>query len=164
LSGALNTASADSAGAYELAPNIKVKATGKGKNRKPATTKLGAPASLASAVYSASNDSVTLTPRSKLTASKAEELIVNGALLTDTLGRGIDGDDDGVAGSNYIATIAGNRLMTGGIPQARVWRESTAVAAVVDGLLARSELTGLAGAKRDNGRVPLAAQAPVLHE
>ena len=44
---------------------------------------------MASAVYS--NNQVTLTPRVKLTSSKPEELIVNGALITDTLGRGIDG-------------------------------------------------------------------------
>ena len=72
---------ADNASAYELAPVIKVKATGKGKNRKPATTKLGTPVPPASAVYNASNDQVTLTPRGKLTASKPEELIVNGPLV-----------------------------------------------------------------------------------
>jgi hypothetical protein len=43
LSAALNRSAADNAGAYELAPVIKVKATGKGKNRKQATTKLGHP-------------------------------------------------------------------------------------------------------------------------
>ena len=95
FSGALNAGAADNASAYELAPVIKVKASGKGKNRKPATTKLGAPVAPASAVYNASNNSVTLTPRGKLTASKPEELIVNGALVTDTLGREIDGNDDG---------------------------------------------------------------------
>ena len=51
FSGALNAASADNAGAYELAPIIKVKATGKGKNNKPATTKLGPLVPVASAVY-----------------------------------------------------------------------------------------------------------------
>ena len=59
---------------------------------------------------------MTLTPRGKLIASKPEELIVNGALVTDTLGRGIDGNDDGQAGSDYIATISGTRVATGGIP------------------------------------------------
>jgi hypothetical protein len=78
FSGALNAASADNASAYEIAPIIKVKASGKGKNRKPATTKLGAPVHMASAVYS--NDQVMLTPRGKLTASEPEELIVNGSL------------------------------------------------------------------------------------
>ena len=52
---------------------------------------MGSPVTPASAVYNLSNNSVTLTPRGKLTASKPEELIVNGALITDTLGREIDG-------------------------------------------------------------------------
>ena len=49
FSGALNASAADDAGAYQLAPVIKVKASGKGKNRKPATTKLGALVPVASA-------------------------------------------------------------------------------------------------------------------
>jgi hypothetical protein len=50
---------------------------------------------------------VTPTPRGKLTASKPEELIVNGSLVTDTLGREIDGSDDGQPGGDYVATISG---------------------------------------------------------
>jgi hypothetical protein len=44
---------------------------------------------------------VTLTPRGKLTASKPEELIINGSLLTDTLGREVDGNDDGQPGGDF---------------------------------------------------------------
>ena len=66
---------------------------------------------------------MTLTPRGKLTASKPEELIVNGALVTDTLGREIDGDDDGQAGGDYIATISGSRVTAGGLPLARTRRQ-----------------------------------------
>ena len=87
FSGSLNAGTADNAGAYELASVIKVKASGKGKNRKPATIKLGSPVPVASAIYNGSNEQVTLAPRTKLTASKPEELIVNGTLITDTLGR-----------------------------------------------------------------------------
>ena len=47
--------------------------------------------------------------RVKLTASKPEELIVNGTLVTDTLVREIDGADDGHPGTDYIATISGTR-------------------------------------------------------
>ncbi len=61
------------------------------------------------------NPAGRFTSRTKLTASKPEELIVNGTLLTDTLGREIDGADDGQAGSDYIATVSGNRLTTGEI-------------------------------------------------
>ena len=108
FSGALNAAAADNANAYELAPVIKVKATGKGKHKQPATTKLGKPVTPASAVYTASNNQVTLTPRGTLNLTKPEELIVNGALVTDTLGREIDGNDDGQPGGDYIATIKGS--------------------------------------------------------
>ena len=58
-------------------PVIKVKATGKGKHKKPATTKLGKPVALASAVYNGSNHQVTLTPRGTVNLTKPEELIVN---------------------------------------------------------------------------------------
>jgi hypothetical protein len=143
FSGALSAASADNVSAYALAPIIKVKASGKGKNRRPATTKLGTLVSVASAVYNASNNSVTLTPRGKLTASKPEELIVNGSLLTDMVGRDIDGNDDGQPGGDYVAMISGSRVTTGGLPLARTQRQPVRVADVVDHLLARGELAVL---------------------
>ena len=141
FSGALNAASADNVSPFEFAPIIKVKAKGKGKNRKPATTKLGSAVTLASAVYNPSNNSMTLAPRGKLTASKPEELIVNGALLTDMLGREIDGNDDGQPGGDYIATISGTRVSTGGLPLARTQRQTARIADVIDRLLARGRLT-----------------------
>ena len=87
FSGALNAGTADNANAYEFAPVIKVKATGKGKHKKPATTKLGKAVAPAKAVYTASNNQVTLTPRGTLNLTKPEELIVNAVLVTDALGR-----------------------------------------------------------------------------
>ncbi len=167
FSGALNAAAADNAGAYELASIIKVKAAGKGKNRKPAATKLGAPVALASAVYNPSNNSVTLTPRAQLTATKPEELMVSGSLLTDTLGREIDGNDDGQPGGDYIATISGTRVTAGGLPLvrteeggrrteenrlARTWEQAATVPAAIDALLARGELTGLTSMPRARAR------------
>ena len=86
---------------------------------------------------------VTLTPRGKLAASKPDELIANGTLITDTLGREIDGADDGVAGSDYIATITASRVATGGIALARTQRHPATVADVVDHLIARGELSAL---------------------
>jgi hypothetical protein len=156
FSAALNAASADNAGAYQLAPVIKVKASGKGKNRKPATTKVGVPVAPASAVYNPSTNRVTLTPRGTLTASKPEELIVNAALVTDTLGRPIDGNDDGQAGGDYIATISGNRVTAGGLPLARTQRQPASVEDAIDALLERGELAGLRTAHR--------AQREDLHE
>jgi hypothetical protein len=71
-------------------------------------------------------------------------LIDNGALLADTLGREIDGNADGQPGGNFIATISGSRATTGGIPLARLQRQATGVDAVVDHLLARGSLAGVA--------------------
>ena len=81
-------------------------------------------------------------PRGKLALSKPEELIINGALVTDTLGREIDGADDGEAGSDYIAMITGTRVTGGGIPLVRSQRRSATVVDVVDHPLARGELAG----------------------
>jgi hypothetical protein len=41
-------------------------------------------------------------------------LIVNGTLLTDALGRPIDGNDDRQAGGDFIVTISGGRVTAGG--------------------------------------------------
>jgi len=159
FSGALNAVSADSTGAYALAPVIKVKPTGKGKNRKPATTRLGAPVAPASAVYSASNNSVALTPRGKLAATKPEELIVNGALISDALGRAIDGNDDGQPGGNYIATVSGTRVTPGGLPLARTQEQPATVPSAIDALLARGEITGLTRSLRTRREARLTARA-----
>jgi hypothetical protein len=86
-----------------------------------------------------------LTPRGKLVSSKPEELIINGALVTDPLGRGIDGAGDGVAGSNYIAIVSGTHVSTGGIPLAGLRRQPSSVAEIVDDLLAHGDLRGFAG-------------------
>jgi hypothetical protein len=83
---------------------------------------------------------VTLTPRVKLTATKPEELVVKGASLTDTLGREIDGNDDGQPGGNFIATISGSRVTAGGIPLVRTRRRPASVEDVIDHVLARGEM------------------------
>jgi hypothetical protein len=148
FSGALNAAAADNSSAYELAPVITVKATGKGKHKKPPTTKLGAPLTPAPAVYSAANNQVTLTPRGTLNLTKPEELIVIGALVTDTLGREIDGNDDGQPGGDYIAIISGSRVTPGGLPLARTRQQSATIPAAIDALLARGELAEMTRAVR----------------
>jgi hypothetical protein len=63
--------------------------------------------------------------------------------LTDILGREIDGNEDGQPGGDYIATISGTRVTTGGLPLARTRRQTASIADVVDHLLARGELAGL---------------------
>ncbi len=139
FSGALNAGTATYGDAYELAPIIKTKAAGKGKNRRPAGTKLGATVASASALYSASNDSVTIIPRGTLSSTKPQELIVNAALVTDALGRPIDGNDDGQPGGDFIATISGRRVSAGGVPLART-QEQNAIPTAIDALLAEGDL------------------------
>jgi hypothetical protein len=91
-----------------------------------------------------------LTPRGTLSTSKPEELIVNGSLLTDTLGRKIDGYDDGQAGSDYIGTVTGTRISPGGPALARIQRQPdvASVANVFDRLLNRGELDELVTSTR----------------
>jgi hypothetical protein len=148
LSGALNAGAAGNANAYEFAPVIKVKAKGKGKHKTPATTKLGAPVHPATAVYNGSNNQVTLTPRGTLNLTKPEELIFFTSLVTDTLGRQVDGNNDGQAGGEYIATLSGSRATTGGLPLARTPEQPAKVGAAIDALLARGDLTGLTRNRR----------------
>ena len=72
--------------------------------------------------------------------------------MTDTLGREIDGADNGQPGSDYIATISGTRVTPGGLPLARTGLQPATVADVVDHLLARGELIGLHAARPLSGR------------
>ncbi len=111
----------------------------------------------ATAVYSPSNNQVTLTPRGTLNPTKPEELIVNGSLVTDAMGRPIDGDDDGQPGSDYIATITGSRATAGGIPLARTRELPATVPAAIDVLLAHGDLTGLRRSPRARTEAHLAA-------
>jgi hypothetical protein len=60
--------------------------------------------------------------------------------VTDTLGREIDGTDNGQPGGDFIATVTGSRVTSGGIPLARVRRQPTTAVDVVDRLLARGDL------------------------
>jgi hypothetical protein len=115
---ALDASAAANASAYELAPIITVKRRRKGKLKQPPTTRLGTPVAVASAIYNASNNQVTLTPRGTLIL-KPLELIVNAALVTDQFGSEVDGNNDGQTGGNYMAIIRGSRVTAAGLPLAR---------------------------------------------
>jgi hypothetical protein len=45
-------------------------------------------------------------------------MMFNAALVTDTLGRRIDGNEEGQPGGDYSATISGSGVTTGGLPLA----------------------------------------------
>jgi hypothetical protein len=58
---------------------------------------------IASAVYNAATDSVTLTPRKPLAAGTVIQLLVHTSALLDALGRPVAGN--GAAGGDYLTTI-----------------------------------------------------------
>jgi hypothetical protein len=108
-------------------------------------------------------NSVTLTPRGKLTASKPEELVVNGTFLTDTLGRESDSDGDGQPGGDYIATISGNRVTVGGVPLMRTQPQPATVPDAIDILLTGREPTAPARSPRVRSEARLAAKLLEIH-
>jgi hypothetical protein len=72
-----------------------------------------------------------------------EELIVDAALVTDSLGRPIDGMDDGQPGGDYITTLSGSRVTEGGVPLVRTHGRPAAAVAPIDALLAGGQLADL---------------------
>jgi hypothetical protein len=75
-------------------------------------------------------------------------LIVKAALVTDTLGRQIDGNNDGQPGGDYIATLNRTRVTPGGLPLARSQPQPASVEDAIDALFAHGELSGLNGLLR----------------
>jgi cyclophilin family peptidyl-prolyl cis-trans isomerase len=66
------------------------------------------------AVYSAAGDSVTLKPTARFSLKKPVQLLIHGtapAGLQDSLGRYIDGADNGHPGSDAIAILSGNGVV-----------------------------------------------------
>jgi hypothetical protein len=89
-------------------------------------------------------------------------MMFNAALVTDTLGRRIDGNEEGQPGGDYIATISGSRVTVGGLPLARTREQPASVEDAIDALLARDELTGLTRSPRDRSEARLAANALIV--
>ena len=104
FSGGLNAAEASSIGEYQLIVAGKKKSfTAKNAKNLP----------LASAVYSAANNAVTLTTKKKLVLNKLMELVVDAnppSGLQDTSGRSIDGNRDGQPGGNGVAVLKGKSV------------------------------------------------------
>ena len=64
-------------------------------------------------VYNAANATVTLTPRTAFSLSKPVQISINGqptSGLEDSVGRLIDGDDNGQPGGNAVAVLSRNRV------------------------------------------------------
>ncbi len=137
FSGAVNSTEADSLATYRLATPGK---------KNSYTAKNAGIIKLKKAVYTASNNTVALTPKKPFALTKPVQVLVYGTgpnALQDTDGRDIDGDDNGSPGGNGIAIIEKNGITTGANASARTdARESHKRAAIIDVLIAREDLLG----------------------
>ncbi len=90
----LDPAAAANLGAYAL----KTVAERKSQRSKPVV--------LGRSSYNPVTNTVTLVPLKKLVLSSRLQLVINASLLTDARGRPLDGNDDGQAGGNFLATLS----------------------------------------------------------
>ena len=95
-------------------------------------------------MYTASNNTVALTPKKPFALTKPVQVLVYGTgptALQDSDGRDIDGDHNGMAGGNAIAIIAKKGVTVDAKVSARVEaRKPHSRAAIIDALLAHGEL------------------------
>ncbi len=127
FSGALNASDAQNQLLYSLAP----------ETTKKHVIKLGKAVAPATAVYNASTNTVTLTPKKALVLNPPEQLKINSSGLLDALGRALDGNNDGQAGGNFVATLSKQGITLerlGGAPSSRL------AATAVDHLLEKGAL------------------------
>ena len=114
FSGALNASDAQNRLLYGLAPET---------DTKKHVIKLGKAVAPATAIYNASANTVTLTPKKALVLNPPEQLTINSSGLLDSLGRALDGNDDGLPGGKFIATLSKQGITTarvGGEPSSRL--------------------------------------------
>ena len=130
FSGALEAGPAQSLANYQLISSGKSKKFG---------TKTNKPVALKSATYNPATDSVSLLTRSTLVLTDPLKLTVNGSGLLDTLGRQIDGGDDGQPGGYAVAVLTSRgATVTSAVPAAMQAKPS---ARLVDELLDGDELS-----------------------
>ena len=122
FSGALNASDAQNRLLYSLAP----------ETTKKHAIKLGKAVAPATAIYNASTNTVTLTPKRSLVLNPPEQLKINSSGLLDALGRPLAGNN-GVPGSTFVATLSKHGITlqrVGGQPSSRL--AATAVDHVLD--------------------------------
>ena len=61
---------------------------------------------------------VSLLPSIKPNLSQSDRILIIAADLTDAYGRPIDGNDDGLPGGNYVATLSRSGVTFGAVPLA----------------------------------------------
>ena len=147
FSGAVNSAEADTLATYRLATRGK-----KGSF----TAKNAGTIKLKRTLYTASTETVALTPKKPFALTKPVQVLVYGSGSTavqDAEGRDIDGDDNGTTGGNAIAILAKNGVTIESVVPARS-SDKSATTSAIDALLASGELPGLKNASpaRREGR------------
>ena len=142
FSGAVNATEADEAAIYRLATAGK-----KGSF----TAKNAGTINLRSAVYNRSTNTVALTPKKPFALTKPVQLLVDGLApsgLQDSYGRLIDGNDNGTAGGDAIATLGKKGVTIDAVELVRTHSQPITTSAVIDALLERGKLAGLRHALR----------------
>jgi hypothetical protein len=138
FSGPVNSLEADSLGTYRLATPGK---------KNSYTAKNAGIIKLKKAAYTASNNTVALTPKKPFALTKPVQVLVYGTgptALQDSDGRDIDGDHNGTAGGNAIAIIAKKGVTVDAKVSARVEaRKPHSRTAAIDALLTRGEMADL---------------------
>ena len=135
LSGPVKSLEADSIKTYRLATPGK---------KNSYTAKNAGVIKLKQAVYTASNNTVAITPKKPFALTKPVQVLVYGTgptALQDSDGRAIDGDHNGTAGGNAIGIIAKRGVTVDAKVSARVDAGKPHIrAAIIDALLAHGEL------------------------
>jgi hypothetical protein len=144
LGGAVNAGEADSPPTFHLATAGKTGSF---------TAKNAEVIKLKSAVYSATNHTVTLTPKKPFTLTKPVQLLVYGtgpSALQDTCGRAISGANKGQPGSNAIAILSRTGTTIDSVPSARARTQPTPVTTMIDALFNQSAPASLTKTIREN--------------
>jgi hypothetical protein len=131
------------AGAGDLAAYQIASVATKKVKKKPVTTYK--PIKLASALPATSPmaSSVSLVPAAKPKLGQTDRLEIVATDLTDSLGRALDGNDDGLPGANFVATFGKSGVSDDLVEPARAQRHRAAKTDVIDALLAGGELGGV---------------------
>ncbi len=114
---------------------------------------------LKSAVYSAENNTVVLTPKRAFALAKKVHLELDGlppSILRDSDGKSVDDDDNWTAGGDAIAIVDETDVTIDAVTELRTNVRTTATKcrtdAVIDALLERNEFTSMKHIRRARGR------------
>jgi RHS repeat-associated protein len=136
FSGEVNSLAANSLAGYRLATPGK---------KNSYTAKNAGIIKLKKAVFTASNNTVALTPKKPFALTKPVQILVYGTgptALQDSTGRAIDGDHNGTPGGNAIVIIAKKGATIAAVTTARTSKKPVMTLAI-DALFTRGELHGL---------------------